>query len=603
MVSTYQRPTVQLHPTGSDIQVGSVPGTLGLLALPRVVATLAMGCRGFETLEVHAQRLCEELKVPAEQQPNIMAALRELADKGLLSSGQELLDRLRNQPVSSAAASSEDHQPFIAWLGMITRNRPQAALRCIRSFGQHFRTHGRRVRMTVVDSSDQSAGAGELQAALGLTARELGTEIHWIGPADKARLAADLARAADVDPALLSFALLGDELSTYDVGANRNALLLAQAGEAFLSTDDDMECFPRRAAGPTVPLRLASAGPPTQLFLHPNYQTAHDSLVPLEGDLLNMHERVLGRTAGFCVRDVEGHEIQLGSLDAEMMASLLQGRAQVRASFGGYYGDAGASYPSFYLWSESVRRQLLEGPDQYSRLVTSRQVVRLAPALTVSNGSFSMCGSVALDARELLPPFFPIMRGEDLAFGSTLRSCYPDALFAYVPHAVAHRPWDDRLASMARLWNPEPRAQFAFVLDQLLEVAADASRFSAPGERRLRLTGRCLREIAALSVANFLRLLSDRVMSARAGSMARLQSLLDLAAGAPDYWANDLRRYLKHQLESLVSPERGIPEELGNLQPGEAVACLQRLVDRYGALLEVWPEIFAAARTLAEQRR
>ena len=600
MASTYHRPTMQLHPAGNDLLVGSDPLTRALVALPRAVANLALGCRGFETLERHAQRLCEELKVPPEQQPTILLALREMADKGLLSTSDHMLGQLRAQAARDPAGRGSQRLS-ISSLGMITRNRPQAALRCLRSFGEHFRTHGRRVRMTVVDSSDQAAAVGELQSGLVSTARELDTEIYWLGAADKVRLAADLARAADVDPSLLDFALLGDPLSTYDVGANRNALLLVQAGQAFLSSDDDMECSPRRAPGPQAPLLLTSGGASTQLVLHPDHQSATDSLVPLEDDLLDMHERVLGRSVGSCLGDLEDHEIQLGSFNAELMTSLLQGRAQVRASFGGYYGDAGASYPSFYLWSDAIRRQLLDGPEQYRQLVTSRQVVRLAPALTINDSSFSMCGSVALDARELLPPFFPIMRGEDLAFGSILRSCYQDALFAYVPHALAHRPWDERLGSMDRLWSAEPRPQATFVVDHLLEAAAAAARLSAAGEPRLRLTGRCLRELACLSSSDFLGLLNDRLLNARASSMARLQTLIDAAAGAPEYWVRDARRYLQHLLGALVSPERGIPQELTDRKPTEAVVSLQRLIGRYGALLEAWPEIYKAAKQLAAQ--
>jgi hypothetical protein len=52
-------------------------------------------------------------------------------------------------------------------------------------------------------------------------------------------------------------------------------------------------------------------------------------------------------------------------------------------------------------------------------------------------------------------------------------------------------------------------------------------------------------------------------------------------------------------LQVLANPDRDIPTEFAlTLDAFAASALLQRALERYGSLLEVWPELFQAARRL-----
>ncbi|HEY0715292.1 MAG TPA: hypothetical protein VGF45_21610, partial [Polyangia bacterium] len=106
--------------------------------------------------------------------------------------------------------------------------------------------------------------------------------------------ARQIAKDTGIDPALTAFAL-GDGLDCgADTGANRNGLLLANAGETFVSADDDTICnltSPRLHREAT----LSFAEDPTLVRLSGELA---DGLAPSalgEECLFKAHEQLLGR--------------------------------------------------------------------------------------------------------------------------------------------------------------------------------------------------------------------------------------------------------------------------------------------------------------------
>jgi hypothetical protein len=594
MSATYQRGQFQLIPLGRTVLLAVGPDLPRPIPMPRRAGEMVASCRSFETVEQHTQRICRDLKLAQDEWPLVGKTLDEAIDRGLLVSSQRVLRAAR-------ARASEAGKHRLASVGVITKNQPDAVLRCLTSYGSHLKQHGRTLPMVVVDSSEPEKG-GELRGRLRGLQRQLGVEILWIGIGEKLRMARELAAAAGLDPELVRFGLLDTQRHGHDVGTNRNALLLAHAGRTFLSTDDDMICELRQPQDADHRL-VVSDEQPAQVVLHPDFASAQSSLVPSEACLADMHEQVLGRSVGSILSEWKDDEIRLGSLGASALGSWM-GDARVVASFGGYYGDSGAGYPSFFLWSDpTIFRQLSGGFERYRAAIRSRQLVRMAGALTLSGSPFTMCGTVAFDARELLPPFFPVFRGEDLCFGHLLRTCSERSLFAYLPRAVGHLPWRQRVGS-SELWNPSPFVSVVSMVAQIIDMAGAGAQLAGPGERRLRLFGRCIQEIASLPATDFEQLLRERVAVSVTRSAARLaQTLDDGSASLPEYGASDLRRYIEHHLNILANPDRGVPLELlGQGDARTASAAVQRLVDAYGKLVEAWPEILRVAQRIEPPR-
>ena len=519
--------------------------------------------------------------------------LEEAIDQGLLISSERLLREAR------ARVPPDRGKQRLASVGVVTKDRPDLALRCLISHGNHLIHHGRALPMVVVDSSKPEKASVLREGLRGLY-RQLGVQVRWIGLGEKVRLARELAAAAQVDPELVRFALLDTQGLGHDVGANRNALLLAHAGQSFLSTDDDMVCDLRQAEGANHRL-VISDEQPSHVVLHPDFGSARNSLVPAGACLADLHEQVLGRSVSSILSERKVEDILLGSVGTSTLGTWMGEGARVVASFGGYYGDSGAGYPSFFLWSDpAMVEQLRGGVEQYRAALRSRQLVRAAGALTLTSNRFTMCGSVAFDARELLPPFFPVLRGEDLCFGQLLRTCSERSLFAHLPQAVGHIPSPERAGMPEELWSPSPFVSMVSLMGQIMELAGSVAPLAAPGEARLRLFGRCIREVASLPAAEFEQLLRERISVSTARSAARMAQMLeDTAASVPEYIADDLRRYIDHHLNILANPNRGLPLELLRRRSAlDAHAAVQSLVDRYGRLVEAWPEILRAAQGL-----
>jgi hypothetical protein len=497
------------------------------------------------------------------------------------------LDRLRARGEPDAPRRS------IGTVGIVTRDRPRALARCLGSFGSHVVRHGRRARFVVVDGAQAPSALSASREVLGAFTRELGLEAVQVSETGKRAYAERLAVHLGADPALLRFALLDELGAGTDTGANRNALLLGCAGEALLSADDDTVC--ELGAWPDAPggLSLSSRRDPTSVIPFADREAALAALRSVPGCLLDMHEGLMGRTVSACLREVPDERVDLADLAPRTADVLTHTGAKVVASFTGLAGDCGARYPSFYLWSGAAR-SLLDDDDRYAALLHSRQVVRLVARPTIGSGGFSMSTGFALDAGLCIPPFFPVMRGADLTFGQIVTRCDETALFAYLPVAIGHHPLDVRRVRREDLWERAPEVNTYGLLSCCLSAVGASLATAARGEARLRLMGRLLTELAALPAPELEVLLAERRARVMAHQLSTLERLADGSAGR--LWVKDFARYRQGCQEVI---ERGslAPADLPGSE-AEAMALFRRCLDHYGRLLQIWPEVHAAAATL-----
>src|SRR5262249_31372504 len=104
---------------------------------------------------------------------------------------------------------------------------------------ESFSVHVRRRRMTALVADNAMAG-GRMRAALGRFARDQRIHLQYAGLAERTRFARALPNHAGGSTDLVEFALLDVHGLGYAPGINRNAILLASAGEAVAMVDDDM---------------------------------------------------------------------------------------------------------------------------------------------------------------------------------------------------------------------------------------------------------------------------------------------------------------------------------------------------------------------------
>ncbi len=208
----------------------------------------------------------------------------------------------------------------------------------------------------------------------------------------------------------------------------------------------------------------------------------------------------------------------------------------------------------------------------------------------------SLC--LGLDARGLLPPFFPVERNGNGVFGAILRVAFAGAHQGYLSWTVAHEPPIARTTTFQDHWRSlSCSATGDLVCHLVLESRIEAD-LSTPDED-LRLLGATLERWASQDLEGFEEIVRLHALRARSLDLLLMEELLRVYGGQPFYWARDLQRTATLVRYSAKSPSVAFPSDLVDAF-GEAKGrpCFQRLVLRFGQLLQAWPAIAQAAREL-----
>ena len=494
----------------------------------------------------------------------------------------------------------------ITSIGFPTCNRPEVLARGLASYAEADRSR----RFVVMDDSRDPAVRAEYRRRLSALREQLGVEILYAGLEEKRRFAGALA-AAGVPPEAARIALLDPEGAGLTVGANRNALLLQTVGEGVLSVDDDTASRvappPEQRegveflSGSSPGAAFLSGRDPGEIQAFASRAEALGSLPLRPAGLAGLHEGVLGWNL----------RSWLSGLDPESPAALdggdprflddLENGGRVRITTNGWVGDCGWHSPAFYmlLTGDSWRR-LLSSPEVYRTGTASKEIVRYVPRPTVGNGdSFMATLFTGLDNRELLPPFPPVLWGEDLLFGITLQLCCRDARVGHLPWVAAHEPLEFRAFWPGEMTRSASGVDHSRLVSALLEGFAP-DPLGTP-ESELRRLGAYLTEIGRMEPGAFAELAQRRVASraaAFAGELARrLETLADGEAVA--LWKADVRRYLDLLLRHAAEPDFAVPLDLlYGRSAEEARRLAQRLLLNHGLLLSHWSDLVAAARHL-----
>lgn len=629
---------VQPAGAGEAMVIEPVTGEVRVLSVEQ--ARVLSAVRGEHTLAEHAALAARRLGT----RPDTTRALVEaLAMRGLLLERQALMARLH------AAARTGRERATIGALGVPARGRTEAVVACVRGHLEAARAHGRRVTAVVADSAEGSA-AEATRAALGALGAEW--EIRVAGRAERARFAALLAAAAEVDPEVVTLALLGDARIGIDTGANRNTLLLDGAGQALLMADDDVRPrfarppFAAGADGGSDPLGGAglvwmSGDPFAAGFADPG-----EEVVSEEGwimlDPFAVHEALLGadvaRTAlapgarGSRSRGTgemraplagTGNGSTTGLRGAGASSPDLAGDgddgADVRGAGGGFLrrlvrhggrvaitqvgcaGDHGmGTSTSLLLVRGATRERLVASEARLRDALARRQIVRSPERAVISDTDFCMSTHLGVDHRELVPPFPFAGRNTDGAFGGLLRACAEDAFAGFLPWAIAHRDAGSGEAARTGSIEEEIDAAGRSGVNEVLRVAigALADPRGAGTAAHLVTLGAALERLARRP-RDADRFLREQVVRALGQMLGRIEQALDQHRRAPQAWAALVERLAGAVRRALVDPTVHLPAELvGDHGVEGARALLLEHTANVGRLLAAWPAMVGAAREL-----
>jgi hypothetical protein len=559
----------------------ALTGSAALLTTQQ--AGLLRACTFFRSLDEHAKATRVN-----------RADLDSLAGQGLLTSETALRQRCFGavqQPVTPTTIST---------IAVITRERIDSLQRCLESYIDNGQRADRPVEYLVVDTAPQAETRELTRAMLRGVSTRHDVAVRYAGLEERERFAGALARAGLPRPAI-DFALFDPEGCDLVYGAARNTVLLATVGQSVLCADDDTVCNLSEVPGSSGEgLALSSQNDPTSAWFFPDHQAALASARLTDRSVLAVHEELLGRDVASCLKFARTPDLlDVDDTDGAFLGALESGRARVAVTSTGMLGDAGSSIPPAIRMLDAESRQRLVGSETgYRTFARSRQLQRGVVRQTISNNPYLMMTGAAIDNRAILPPFFPVLRGEDTIFGFMLRACVEGATIGHLPVTLKHSPAELREVA------PDAIADFARHPSSFELVIACVQSFSAlagssPSER-MRALGRQLGAIASLAPADFEEFLRLWVWRMKALTMERLTNDLETSSTASASWKQDVRRYLETMRTSFAADDFLVPPELKTRFADDALPIMQRLIARFGDLLQCWPATLEVARTLAD---
>lgn len=543
-------------------------------------------CGRFATLNEHAAR---SLGPTASAKMNIgdtAARLRRLVARGLLVSEQDVSTRLL------ALARAEETVPITS-VGLVTGGRNTLAIGAVQSVCE---SAAGPCELVVAHDATTTEERAELIGGVG--ALDVGpVSLRYAGPPERAAYATRLAARAGVDAQLVTWALTRSHPGIWSVGMLRNTLLFDSIGGVSLQLDDDVRSEvadpPMAAEG----VSLTSADGLTEVWF-PEPGCAAESLVSLTPTrVASIHERLLGRTLGGCLTE----PVDWDDASGIFLRDVLAGRGRVRCTQMGLAGDAATGSVVHYLMLRgSSRERLLADEATYRHAFESRQSVRAPRRVMVSDGTFCMSYTLGLDGRDMLPPFVPSGRNADGVFGFMLRLCFRDSYFGYLPEVVAHRP-PPRSTTIAAMIAELRRIDVNDLLCRIVGASGMKSNLGEP-DNTLEAVGAHLMRLGELALPDLEEMVRTLLLRTRSRDLAVLRRGLEQHGARPSFWARDVEAVIERLTDVALDAGHTYPADLV-LAFGEEAgrAALSKTLYDYGRLLQAWPALHAAARSLRAQ--
>lgn len=577
---------------GHDEQVVMLRGETPRV-LPGFVVDFLNSCDEFSPLDAHVARYAEKHAWGSLEANALHSWLPKITEARLLVSTADVL--------AACARHTAEAPPPISSIGFPTGgDRVDLLGRAVASFARNARQHARQVDFLISDNSASPAHRDAFRAAGRAWAKEHEVRVRFAGEEEKRRLATELTRRG-IAPEVVEFALFDPLDIGFACGANRNALLLHEAGRMFCSIDDDVVCTLAAAPPTDSRLKLFSSCDPFTRWLFADHGSAFAHAGTIDADFLASHEALLGRGLAELSAGLE-----VGALDAAQAGDVLLRRVntvrgKVRASFSGHAGDPGIPTSTYYLFYEGEnRRRFTESEARYRAALASRSVFALAPCLAVGDASTSPGMAMGLDHRELLPPFFPVLHAEDFTWGATLWQTVGDSFLGHSPLAVRHEPRPGKSILQPGELGSQQRAvifEFSHLIRRI--ILRHHRHETAEPATQMRQLGRHLATLAAQPPVDFAEYLAAQVLEQESEKLDQLEDNLREDTDTPDWWRHDLEAYLAHVRSALTHDDFDIPFDLKTGRtPDENRALIRELFARYGHLLEAWPDLVAAAREI-----
>ncbi|MEM1402832.1 MAG: hypothetical protein AAGG55_05830 [Pseudomonadota bacterium] len=554
---------------------------------PGVVEALK-SCSRFRTLREHTARICQSRSELSGRETMVEATLADLASTHFLLPASTVGQRLTSNASSKVAESA---------VFVITCDRPDAVGRLMESMLRNSSLNKHSALYLVDDSRTPENQIRNAELVRDFNIR-CPRDMTYFGAAEQTELLTHLVTKLPKHEGPIRFLLDSSKWEgkkTY--GRARTFCLLLSVGRRALVLDDDITC--ESIAPPMKNDGISFKGERHASF----YQDRDDlqnSTVSAGVDPLLSHLEILGHTVGSVIESWGGDTLpqSLEDCNAAMLLEV-EGNHPVLITQCGSWGDPGtgdAHWP-LNLGETSIER-LASAAGGMVNAMENRCSWLGCSRLTLHKMAF-LSQMTGLDNSQLLPPYFPAYRCEDLLFAAMVEAMYPQGAIFEMGWSVPHLPIDERTHSIK---EPIVGEGGTALLVRWLISRIEYRQKSSP-EARLFQLANLSRDLASKSSDDLLIDYRREQAQSEAEFLHKVVSKLKDSEQLPSLnWQSYLKRAAE-EAERSIGREHS-PLDLPGIEKSTTEESLVDLFRDYATIwadaLEVWPQIRDAASDWAD---
>ncbi len=516
-----------------------------LTVSPEVTTAMA-SCGVYRTLAEHVEHLCSTIPQLAGQQANVSQVLNMVKDAGLFTTASETCERLC-PPDVPAAVDLPATRVFI-----ITCDRPAAVERLLTSM-LHAGDLSRHEQMFLIDDSRDPQNAArnqELVETFNLTSPR---DMRYFGSEHRDQLLADLVKALPEHEAGIRFLIDREHWqgkATY--GLARTLALLLSVDRRAIVMDDDVICAAVKTPLPEEGISFANAG--RDIDFYPSEETMIAQTERAEFSPLTAHAQYVGVTLGQALNQLGADELSSEQLEGSNAGYLSQwtSNSQVLITQCGTVGDPGSPSTTWiYESGGDTARRVLAQPGGLQGALSNRYYW-----MGHSKPGFSKLAVISqvtgLNNAYMLPPYFPVFRGEDYLFGAMTEYLHPHSAVMHFDWGIPHLPIEARKGDPA---EPPRTGRGALNWPKCI---TDQARYDQDVSTEVRLESliALIREAAQTSDHGLITRYRREVAENLSGQAGRLNALIAKETQLPGEWLDWLQKTAENFNTTLASVAR-----------------------------------------------
>ena len=563
---------------------------------PEVYASLQL-CSQFKTLDQHAAAIIERNPEMKGQQADISKVLQEMVNSGIMLSAKSTCDKLKIKDAVTTTQKA-DTAPVVT---ILTWERPQALERLLESIATNCDTAGFH-RLYVIDDSRKAENISQNQAVTERFTSRISSPLHYFGRAQQQSLLGKLEKQLPGYENAIRFLIDPSRWTEHwSTGLARNLALLLSCGRRLVMLDDDVICDvydpPRQKSD------ISFSDNPREAEFYANEQEWAHLQQTINPDPISRHMQCLGLTFPQALNKLgQNHLKPAGFANATALElSELQRDSTILTTECGSLGCPGTSNNTWLpdMAPASLKRMLASG-EKTTQALGNRKVwsgrnrPHFAPRANMSQ-------ITGFDNRHSLPPYLPIMRGQDRLFGNMLDFIFPLSVTLDYPWAVPHSPtperqWQDRDLNFKSAGS-FPR----FFIEKIVESKSSCQAGSA--NDRLSYLASWFSDLAATNADSLRSIYRDNRLRDDSERLQHLTDLLATTQTTPVNWQNYLRNgvsQLNGQVD-LTSREdfetKGWPT---GMEGDVLIGFWKDVWGDFATSLNAWPQIRSAAKKIAD---